>query len=96
MSNEQVYAQLADLLPRALLDILKNGRVVTGPDGEERRITATASDLNVIRGILKDNGINSVTTADSPINELVSEMSKRGLRFRPQSLAGDNNEEEAA
>lgn len=96
MSNEQVYAQLADLLPRALLDILKNGRVVTGPDGEERRITATASDLNVIRGILKDNGINAVATTDSPINELVSEMSKRGLRFRPQSLAGDNNEEEAA
>jgi len=93
VSNDKTYSELQKALASGLLDIIKNGREVIGPDGQIRRVQATAADFNAARGLLKDNGISSVETSDSPLNDLVSEMSKRNLRFRPSDLADD---EEAA
>jgi hypothetical protein len=88
-----INAELQRLLALRMLEVLKDGREVIGPGGEPRRIMATAADFNAIRGLLKDNGVTSVQTADSPLNDLVQEMSKRGLKFRPSDIA---NDEEAA
>ena len=90
---KDINADLQQLLALRMLEVLKDGREVIGPDGQPRRIMATAADFNAIRGLLKDNGVTSVQTADSPLNDLVQEMSKRGLKFRPSEIAGD---EEAA
>lgn len=90
MSEPRIYADLQNLLAKRMLEVLRDGREVIGPDGNPTRVMATAADFNAIRGLLKDNGINSVETNDSPLNDLVSEMSKRGLKFRPKDLADED------
>lgn len=90
MSEPRIYADLQNLLAKRMLEVLRDGREVIGPDGNPMRVMATAADFNAIRGLLKDNGINSVETNDSPLNDLVSEMSKRGLKFRPKDLADED------
>jgi len=91
MSEPRIYADLQNLLAKRMLEVLRDGREVIGPDGNPMRVMATAADFNAIRGLLKDNGINSVETNDSPLNDLVSEMSKRGLKFRPKDLADEDS-----
>jgi len=72
------------LLSERMLEVLRDGRETTAPDGSTKMVKATAADFNAIRNFLKDNGINAVKTVDSPLNDLVSEMSMRGLKFRPK------------
>tara|TARA_B110000503_G_scaffold133802_1_gene211870 strand:- start:2594 stop:2860 length:267 start_codon:yes stop_codon:yes gene_type:complete len=74
--------RLHELLSQRMLEVLRDGRDTLGPDGEVKKIMATAADFNAVRQFLKDNGINSVKSVDSPLNDLVSEMSQRGLKFR--------------
>jgi len=75
---------LHNLLSARMLEVLQNGRETIAPDGSTKMIMATAADFNAVRNFLKDNGINAVKTIDSPLNNLVSEMSMRGLKFRPK------------
>jgi len=89
--SDKIYSDLQRLLAQRMLEVLRDGRETIGPDGQPTRIMATAADFNAVRGLLKDNGINSVETADSPLNDLVSEMSKRGLRFRPPNLSAEED-----
>lgn len=72
------------LLSERMLQVLRDGRETIAPDGSTKMIMATAADFNAVRNFLKDNGINAVKTVDSPLNDLVSEMSMRGLKFRPK------------
>jgi len=74
--------RLHELLSQRMLEVLRDGRDILGQDGEVKKIMATAADFNAVRQFLKDNGINSVKSVDSPLNDLVSEMSQRGLKFR--------------
>jgi len=90
VSSERDCASLQELLTKRMIEVLRDGREVIGPDGNPMRVMATAADFNAVRGFLKDNGINTVVTADSPLNDLVSEMSKRGLKFRPKDLADED------
>lgn len=56
---EDLFADLHLKLGEELLNRIKEG-------------TATASELNVARQFLKDNGIDDIPRADSPLNELAS------------------------
>jgi hypothetical protein len=69
---------IADLYDQQLLKILKEGREIVTKDGEMVRVEPTAADLNVIRQRLKDCGITSVATANSPVANIVEEWRKRG------------------
>jgi len=80
---------MADLFDRALLKVLKDGRTIIGPDGEERNIDATAADLNVIRQRLKDCGMTVATEEASPIKNIVEEMRRRQLRIGPPDANDD-------
>lgn len=73
--------EMADQFDRALLKVLRNGRKVIGPDGEERTIDATAADLNVIRQRLKDCGMTVAVEESSPIKNIVEEMRRKNLRI---------------
>jgi hypothetical protein len=94
MSGEREYEEIHRLLSATMLDILRNGRQTVGPDGSVQRVTPTSSDLNAIRGFLKDHGINAVRTKDSPLNDLVAEMARRRPAFNAEELAGDPDEQE--
>lgn len=94
MSGEREYEEIHRLLSTTMLDILRNGRQTVGPDGSVQRVTPTSSDLNAIRGFLKDHGINAVRTKDSPLNDLVAEMARRQTAFNAAELAGDPDEQE--
>lgn len=94
MSGEREYEEIHRLLSATMLDILRNGRQTVGPDGAVQRVTPTSSDLNAIRGFLKDHGINAVRTKDSPLNDLVAEMARRHTAFKAEELAGDQDEQE--
>lgn len=94
MSNEREYEEIHRLLSATMLDLLRNGRQSIGPDGAVQRVTPTSSDLNAIRGFLKDHGINAVRTKDSPLNDLVAEMARRHTAFNAAELAGDPDEQE--
>jgi hypothetical protein len=82
---------MADQFDRALLKVLKDGRTIIGPDGEERTIDATAADLNVIRQRLKDCGMTVTAEEASPIKNIVEEMRRRQLRIGTP-LANDDKE----
>lgn len=73
---------LHELLAQRMLEVLRDGRDTVTQDGGVVKVMATAADFNAVRQFLKDNGINSVKSVDSPLNDLVSEMSQRGLKFR--------------
>ena len=88
MTDEREYEEIHRLLSATMLDILRNGRQVVGEDGAVQRVTPTSSDLNAIRGFLKDHGINAVRTKDSPLNELVAEMARRRGPTSAEDLAG--------
>lgn len=79
---------LADGLDSTLLTILKQGRTVIGPDGDERTIDATSADLNVIRQRLKDCGITTMAEEGSPIRDIVEEMKRRNLRIGGEKAVG--------
>ena len=87
MTTENQYEEIHRLLASTMLDILRNGRQQVGPDGQPVRVTALPSDLNAIRGFLKDHGITAIRTKDSPLNELVAEISRR--KFTAEELAID-------
>jgi hypothetical protein len=95
MSGEREYEEIHRLLSATMLDLLRNGRQTVGPDGAVQRVTPTSSDLNAIRGFLKDHGINAVKTKDSPLSDLVAEMSKRSRSVTARELAGDADGEES-
>lgn len=95
MTDEREYEEIHRLLSATMLDILRNGRQVVGPDGAAQRVTPTSSDLNAIRGFLKDHGINAIRTKDSPLNDLVAEMARRHAPVTASDLARDPDEEEA-
>ena len=56
-ATEELLALLHDNLAKKLLELLDSGE-------------AKASDLNVIRQFLKDNGIDSVPKEASPLSQL--------------------------
>lgn len=61
MNIDELNRELALLLPKALLDKMKAGE-------------ATAADLNVARQYLKDNGIQSLPTANPHLPELMAKL----------------------
>jgi hypothetical protein len=93
MTNEEKCEEIHRLLSSTMLDILRNGRQVVTQDGTVQRVTPTSSDLNAIRGFLKDHGINAVRTRDNPLNDLVAEMTKRAGRITAADLAGGDDGE---
>jgi len=72
---------IADLYDQQLLKILREGRETLTKDGESVRIEATAADLNVIRQRLKDCGITTTATGDSPVANIIEEWRKRGMNL---------------
>lgn len=58
---DEILEQLHEGLARDLLKRVKSGE-------------ATASDLNVVRQFLKDNGIDNVPKKGSPFGELVNSI----------------------
>ena len=88
--NEEMHR----LLSGSMLDILRNGREVLGPDGNVIRVQPTAADFNAIRGFLKDQGVTAIRTKDSPLNDLVAEMAKRGRSVTARDIAGDADDHE--
>lgn len=53
-ASPELLENIHDALAKALLERIKNG-------------TASAADLGVARQLLKDNGIDSIAKADSPL-----------------------------
>jgi hypothetical protein len=70
---------MGDRFDEMLLNMLEEGRETMDRDGNIVRVQPTSADLNVIRQRLKDCGITSVPTEDSPIANIVAEMAKRRL-----------------
>lgn len=60
-ATEDLLEELHGSLAKAMKDRLAEG-------------TASASDLNVIRQFLKDNGIEGVAKAGSPLGDLVNQL----------------------
>lgn len=70
---------MGDRFDEMLLSMLEEGRETMDRDGNIVKVQPTSADLNVIRQRLKDCGITSVPTEDSPIANIVAEMAKRRL-----------------
>lgn len=70
---------MGDRFDEMLLSMLEGGRETMDRDGNIVKVQPTSADLNVIRQRLKDCGITSVPTEDSPIANIVAEMAKRRL-----------------
>jgi len=70
---------MGDRFDEMLLSMLEDGRETMDRDGNIVKVQPTSADLNVIRQRLKDCGITSVPTEDSPIANIVAEMAKRRL-----------------
>lgn len=79
-------ANLHELLTNNMLEVMRNGRDVMSAEGVVVKVMATAADFNAVRQFLRDNKINSPKSVNSPLNELVSEMSGRGLKFRNHEI----------
>jgi len=60
-ADRDTLSQLHTAVAQNLLKKIENGE-------------ATASDLNVARQMLKDNGIESLPTPDNPIGNLAEEL----------------------
>jgi len=71
--------QMGDRFDEMLLSMLQEGRETMDRDGNVVKVQPTSADLNVIRQRLKDCGITSVPTEESPIANIVAEMAKRRL-----------------
>jgi len=80
---------LAHLYDKQLLKILQEGRQTLTREGEVIRVEATAADLNVIRQRLKDCGITSTASVDSPVANIVEEWRKRGLNIPEMDATED-------
>lgn len=60
-ASKDTLETLHEILTQALLDRIKGGE-------------ASASDLNVARQLLKDNGIESLRTPDNPLGQLAQAL----------------------
>lgn len=60
-ASEDFLSRLHDELAKSMLDRIKSGE-------------ATASDLNVVRQFLKDNGINCDGRKNPTVNSIIDEL----------------------
>ena len=61
MKREDIFDKLHDAVAQTLLEKIQSGE-------------ANASDLNVARQFLRDNGIDAVPTEDNPLGKLLEEL----------------------
>lgn len=89
-----IRSQMAEELDRTLLDVLKNGQTIAGPDGKPVTLTPSAAMLNVIRGRLKDCGITSdASNPESTIHQLAEEARQAGLKLGPMPPVSEEPDE---
>lgn len=79
-TDTKALQTLFDSLADTMRDVLENGKAVTDKEtGELVRVTPDASTLNVIRQFLKDNQIDAVAKAGSPLGKLADSLPFTGV-----------------
>lgn len=79
-TREQNLAELAELLPKKCLRILKHGKKVLNQNtGQVETVDPSAADLNVMRALIKDMGAGADSgETENPFAARVAAMQKTG------------------
>jgi hypothetical protein len=77
-ASKEIMAALHEALAAEFVDLLKNGVTCYDKDGNAYQRKANASELNVIRQMLKDNGIEAELTNSKPLQSVVAGLPFEG------------------
>lgn len=73
-ASEDSLGDLHSKLAEVLTDAIKNGVTILDKEGVAHTVAAPAAILNVARQFLKDNGIDTVPTVNSPLGDLAKSL----------------------